>query len=165
MGRGPGSGWASALVVGSITGIALTVDRLPARVASHFGAGGLANGFMTREIYLVFTIGMIVLPPALLALVIGASVRHFPQLLNLPNRDYWLAPERRDETAEYLLAHAAWLAALLALLALGVHLLLIRANRAVPPRLDAGPFFAMLLAFLVAMTAWIGVLARRFRRP
>jgi serine/threonine-protein kinase len=163
--RSYGTAWASTVLVGSITGIALTADWLPARVASHFGPGGLANGFMAREVYLAFTIGMVVLPPALAGLGIVLALRYFPQFLNLPNRDYWLAPERRDATADFLMAHAAWLAALLSLLALGVHLLLIRANRAVPPRLDAGPFLAMLLAFLVAMAAWVGVLARRFRRP
>lgn len=162
--RSPGTGWASTVVVGSITGIALTADWLPARVASHFGASGLANGFMTRDVYLAFTIGLVVLPPALVGLSIALSLRYFPQFLNLPNRDYWLAPERREETEAYLTAHTAWLAALLALFALGIHLLVVRANRIVPPQLETGPFLAMLLAFAIVMVAWIGALARRFRR-
>ena len=162
--RNLGTGWASTVVVGSITGIALTADWLPARVASHFGASGLANGFMTREVYLAFTIGVVVLPPALVGLSIALSLRYFPQFLNLPNRDYWLAPERRDETEAYLTAHTAWLAALLALFALGIHLLVVRANRIVPPQLETGPFLAMLLAFAIVMVAWIGALARRFKR-
>ena len=57
-----------------------------------------------------------------------------------------------------------WLAALLALFALGVHLLVINANRSVPPQLETGPFLALLLGFAVVLVAWIGVLARRFRR-
>jgi hypothetical protein len=162
--RSLGTGWASAVVVGSITGIALTADRLPVRVASHFGASGLANGFMTREVYLAFTIGLVVVAPALVGLGIALSLKYFPQFINLPNRDYWLAPEQRDETTAFLTAHAAWLAALLALLALGVHLLVVRANLSVPPRLETGPFLAMLLAFAFVMAAWIGALARRFRR-
>jgi uncharacterized membrane protein len=164
MSRGLGSGWASTVVVGSITGIALTADRLPMRVASHFGSSGLANGFVTRDVYLAFTIGLVVLVPALVGVLIVMSARFFPQFLNLPNRDYWLAPERRAETAAYLTTHAAWLAALFALLALGVHVLLIRANRAVPPQLETGPFLAMLLTFMIVMFVWIGALARRFQR-
>jgi hypothetical protein len=162
--RSHGTGWASTVVVGSITGIALTADWLPLRVASHFGAGGLANGFMAREVYLAFTIGMVVLPPALVGLGIALALRYFPQFLNLPNRDYWLAPERRGETEAYLTAHTAWLAALIALFALGVHLLVINANRSLPPQLETGPFVALLLGFAIVLVAWIGVLARRFRR-
>jgi hypothetical protein len=157
-------GWASTVVVGAITGIALTVDWLPARVASHFGANGLANGFMARDVYLVFAIGMVVVPPALVGLTVTLSLRYFPQFLNIPNRDYWLAPERRDDTATYLQGHSAWLAALLGLFALGIHLLVVRANRSVPAQLENGPFLAMLLAFGIVMVAWIGALARRFRR-
>jgi hypothetical protein len=162
--RSGGTGWASTVVVGCITGIALTAERLPARVASHFGASGLANGFMMREAYLAFTIGLVLLPPVLVGLTIALSLRYFPRFLNLPNRDYWLAPERRDQTEAYLTAHTAWLAALLALLALGIHLLVVRANRSIPPQLATGPFLGMLLAFAIVMAAWIGALARRFRR-
>jgi hypothetical protein len=164
MARGLGSGWASTVVVGSVTGIALTADRLPARVASHFGAGGAANGFMARDVYLAFTIGLAVLPPVLVGLTIALSLKYFPQFLNLPNRDYWLAPERRGATAAYLAVHTAWLAALLSVFVLGIHLLVLRANRSVPPQLETGPFLAVLAAFGIGMVLWIGALARRFRR-
>ncbi len=162
--RSVGTGWASMVVVGSITGIALTADWLPVRVASHFGPGGLANGFMARNVYLALTIGLVVLPPALVGLSIALSLRYFPQFLNLPNRDYWLAPERRAGTEAYLTGHTAWLAALLALFAFGVHLLVIRANHSVPARLETGPFLALLLGFAVLMVAWVGALALRFKR-
>jgi hypothetical protein len=164
MSRGLGSGWASTVVVGSITAIALTSDRLPARIASHFGADGLANGFMGREAYLGFTIGLVVLVPALIALLVALAARHFPQFLNLPNRDYWLAPQRREETLAYLATHAAWFAALLSAFALGIHLLVVRANRAVPARLETGPFLALMLIFAIVIVVWAGALARRFRR-
>lgn len=162
--RNLGMGWASTVVVGSITGIALTADWLPARVASHFGANGVANGFMARDVYVAFTIGMVIVPPVLVGLALALSLSRFPQLLNLPNRDYWLAPERRAETTEYLNGHSAWLAALLGLFVLGIHLLVVRANQRVPPQLETGPFLALVLAFGAVIVVWIGALARRFRR-
>jgi hypothetical protein len=164
MSRSLGTPWASAVVVGSLTGIALTADWLPARVASHFGANGLANGYLARETYLLFTIALVVVPPALVAFSIGLSLKYFPQFLNLPNRDYWLAPERRDDTAAYLTAHATWLAALLSALAFASHVLVIRANQNVPPELETGPFLVMLLAFAALLVVWISALAQRFRR-
>ncbi len=164
MSRGLGTPWASAVVVGSITGISLTADWLPAHVASHFGASGFASGYTARETYLLFSIAIVVIPPVLVAMTIGLSLRYFPQFLNLPNRDYWLAPERRDDTAAYLTVHAAWLAALLAALALATHVLVVRANLSVPPRLETGPFLIMLVTFSALMVVWIAALARRFRR-
>jgi hypothetical protein len=162
--RGFSTGWASTVVVGSITGIALTAGWLPARVASHFGASGIANGFMARETYLAFTIALVVVPPALVSLILALSLKYFPQFLNLPNRDYWLAPERRDETAAYLTAHTAWLAALLSVFAFAIHLLVVRANENAPARLETVPFLAVLVTFSMLMVVWIAALARRFRR-
>ncbi len=164
MSHGLGLRWASAVVVGSITGIALTADRLPLQVASHFGPNGLANGFMTRDSYLALSIAMVVMPPALVGLAITLAVRHFPRYLNLPNRDFWLAPERREATAAYLAVHAGWLAALLSVFALAIHLLVVRANQLAPPQLETAPFLLAMLVFGVMMVAWIGALARRFRR-
>ena len=164
MANNPGTGWASTVVIGSITGIALTVDRLPERVASHFAADGMATSYMTRQAYLLFTIGLVVLLPAFVGIVIVVAARHFPRFVNLPNRDYWLAPERREATISFLTAHSAWLAALFATFAFAIHLLLIRANRAVPPRLESGPFLALMLVFSIVVVIWISALARRFRR-
>jgi uncharacterized membrane protein len=164
MSQGRMNTWPSAVVVGAITAIALTSDRLPERVASHFGADGLANGFMTRPVYLAFMLGLGVGVPALVSLAMGVSVRHFPRFINIPNREYWLAPERRAATAAYLAAHTAWLAAGLAVFALAVHLLVIRANRLQPPRLDTGFLVALLVALAVALAVWLAVLGRRFRR-
>ncbi len=151
-------------MIGCITGIVLTADRLPTRVASHFGPAGLANGFMGRAAYLQFTVGLLLIVPLLVASAILIAVRLFPGGLNIPDRDYWLAPERREETVQYLLAHTLWLAALLGVLVLAVHLLVVEANRAVPPQLDTGHFVGALAAFFIALMVWVGALRRHFRR-
>jgi len=155
--------WASVAVVAAITAIVLTSDQLPERVASHFGADGLANGFMARHIYLTFMLGIGVGLPALIGLTVGVSVRHFSRFINIPNRDYWLAPARREATAAYLAAHTSWLAVGLAACAVVVHLLVIRANRLNPPRLDTDAMIALLAVFAALMAAWVAVLNRRFR--
>ena len=160
----PDSGWASMVVVGCLTGIVLTTDRLPARVASHFGVAGVADGFTSRGRYVVFMIAIAVLLPAIVASLVGVSARRFPGWVNIPNRDYWLAAVRREATADWLTGHATGLAALLALLAFGVHLLVIRANLHTPPYLEATSFLALLGAFTVALGLWVYVLHRRFRR-
>ena len=164
MAKSTEGGWASAVVVGSITAIAMTAEWLPHQVAGHFAISGLANGFVARELYVAVLVGSALLLPALIAGALWLAVNHYPDGLNLPNRDYWLAPARRAATTAYLTARAAWLAALLALLALGLHLLVLRANHLAPARLDPASLAALVAAFAAALTAWLGDLNRHFER-
>ena len=78
-------------------------------IASHFNAAGEPNGQQT--IYQFFTtyITIIVLE---VALFFGApaALRYIPsQYINLPDRDYWLAPERRAKTLADLNTRFNWL--------------------------------------------------------
>ncbi len=158
------SAWASTVVVGSITGIALTADWLPHRVAGHFAVSGLANGFVAREVYVALLIGAAVLVPALTVALLWLAVRRYPRLVNLPNSGYWLADERRDQTAEFLATRAIWLAAILALFALSLHLLVLRANHLDPVRLEPVALLAVVVAFVVALVAWLSRLHRHFEQ-
>jgi uncharacterized membrane protein len=155
--------WVSSVVVAAIAAIVLTSHQLPERVASHFGPDGVANGFMPREMYLAFMIGLGVGLPTLVALAVGISVRHASRFINIPNREYWLAPARREATTAYLAAHTSWLAIGLAAFAVAVHLLVIRANRLNPPRLDTDVLIALLAVLAAVLAAWVAMLSRRFR--
>ena len=106
------------IVVGAF--IAATTGQLPARVASHFGPGDLPNGWMSRDGYLVFMLGFgLLLPPVVGA--IGWLPKIAPRAINIPHRDFWLAPSRRDATLAALAAHACWLGCLLVLFIAGTH--------------------------------------------
>ena len=161
------SGHVSAplITVASLAIIALTSAWLPERIATHFGAIGVPNGFMTRGTYLAFIAGIAVGIPTLLGAVIGAAIRRSPGAVNIPNRDYWLAPPRRAATGEYLLRHTARLAAGIALFVLALHFVLIRANALSPPRLDFASFAWTLAGALAGVALWIVCLHRRFRLP
>jgi hypothetical protein len=83
----------------------------------------------------------------------------------MPNREYWLAPERLDRTRAFLVAHGVWFGSLLVTLGCFVHWLELGANRQQPPHLSNQSFAAVLIAFLVATAAWIAALMFAFRRP
>jgi uncharacterized membrane protein len=138
---------------------------LPPTVASHFGPGGVADGFMSRQGYVTFMLAMMV-GMAVLFVWVPRFLRLLPAAsFNLPNRDYWLAPERRDATLDDLEGRLRWLAcAVLALLAY-VHWLVVQANAIQPPVLPQQEFLVGLGGFLVAVTAWIVLFLERFRRP
>lgn len=69
--------------------------QMPPRMASHFAADGRANGWQSREgffllMLLVSASSAVVVAPRQIAAKANARI-------NLPNRDFWLAPERRAE--------------------------------------------------------------------
>ena len=152
------------LLIAVCAGVAGTSGALPERVASHFVAASLADGYMARNAYRIFMLAFGFGLPLLVVALIGWLPRRAPNLINIPNRDYWLAPERRVATLAALDACALWLGCLLIALAGGVHWLIIRANTVDPPRLDNGLFVTLLGAFVACLACWIFVLLRRFRK-
>jgi hypothetical protein len=149
------------IVVGAF--ITATTGQLPARVASHFGAGDLPNGWMSRDGYLVFMLGFGLLLPTIVVAAIGWLPRIAPRGINIPHRDYWLAPSRRDATLAALAVHACWLGCLLVLFIAGIHYAILEANASVPARLPADLFWMLMIVFLAALALWIGALFLRFR--
>jgi hypothetical protein len=141
-----------------------TSGALPVRVASHFDAAGFANGYMTRDGYRIFMLAFSVGVPLLVVALIGWLPRLAPNLINIPNRDYWLAPERREAALAALDASALWLGCLLTALAGAVHWLVIRANAVDPPKLENGPLLTLLGAFVAGLVCGIVVLMQRFRK-
>jgi uncharacterized membrane protein len=78
--------------------IACYYAQLPDRVASHFGPSGEADGWMSKSAFAAFYIGVMLFQATVFG-GIGALLRRTPNdLINLPNKEYWLAPERREET-------------------------------------------------------------------
>ena len=72
--------------------ILATGSALPDVVASHFRAGGTADGAMTRNAYLALRIGVATVLPLLIVLPMRLVGRMPAALLSLPNKRYWLAP-------------------------------------------------------------------------
>jgi len=142
-----------------------TSAQLPARVASHFGRGGLANGFMTHEQYVLFMLGMTTLLPLVVVACIGFIPRLATSRLSLRYREHWLAPQRREETMATLATWACAFGIVLILFLTCIHFLTLEANLRAPARLDEREFFTVLVAFLVLLGAWIGFMVIRFGRP
>lgn len=144
-----------------LVALVATGRGLPERVASHFGISGAADNWMDRTTYLVFlAVWGLGLP--CLFLSVGWMIRHLPAaVINLPRRDYWLAPERREETIADIERRMVWLSCLLLVFCLGVHLLVVDANQSQPIRLS-NLIWVWMAAFLTTMLIWVIRLWRRF---
>jgi hypothetical protein len=144
--------------------VLFTAGPLPVVVASHFGAGGGANGFMPRDAYVMFMLALVVGLPTLLT-GLAALVRLLPvERINLPDRDYWLAPERQEETVAYLERHGARLAAVLAVFLCFVHWLVVKANVVQPARFPEPLFYAGVAVFATALALWLAGFLVHFGR-
>jgi uncharacterized membrane protein len=133
---------------------------LPDRLASHFGASGLPNGWMTKTQFFI-TYALVLLPVLFIEFWLHRKVSKTPQAkLNLPNKEYWLAPERRTETFSYFESFFAWYGCAFLFVVAVVMGLAMRANFYTPPQLPTVLVVSILLAFVlfnvgaVAATYW-----------
>lgn len=129
-----------------------TASELPPTVASHFDASGQPNANMFHSGYIRFMLCLVLgLPLA----AVGSLTRSYSRStqMKLPNRDYWLAPERLDQTRAFLIAHGAWFGSLLVALTCCVHWLELLAKRTQPAHFSGQMLAVVMIAFLLSTLA------------
>jgi uncharacterized membrane protein len=145
--------------------LATSSSRLPLRVASHFDAAGIANGYMPRSDYVLFMAAISLGIPVLLVLVTVLLPFLAPTRLRIPSRDYWIAPERRTQTLTTLATGGLVMSCIVAAFMVAVQLLVLQANAWTPPRMDIAILYAMLAVLVVTILFWQFLLWRRFQTP
>jgi RNA polymerase sigma factor (sigma-70 family) len=155
--------WLKATTVAAILTNAFTSQRI---VATHFNFAGNADYWMTQShstlVWLLTGCGF-----PLFFIAIGYSVRFqsiSKHTLNIPNREYWLASERIDETSGYVFHHYLWLAFLGAVFMFLQMLLQIQANHQNPPHLSTPRALAVGGCFIAATAVSMGKMIRHFSR-
>jgi uncharacterized membrane protein len=137
---------------------------LPDRMASHFGPSGAPNGWMTKtQFFLVFAI--VFLPALFVEFWLHRKIAKTPEAkLNLPNKEFWLAPERRAETFAYFESFFAWYGCAFLFVMVSAMSLAMRANFNSPPQLATGPIVSVLAGFLLYNVLAIAAMFRRFSK-
>lgn len=139
-------------------------QQLPPRVATHFGIDGQPNAWMSRNAATAMMLALQIGLPLFLA-GIGACLRWLPaSLVNIPNRQYWFEPERRESTARYMQLMLMLIALLTSLFLIWLSRLTFRANMTgggLPLRDAVGG----LVLFLVGVFSTVAFTIWRFRRP
>jgi uncharacterized membrane protein len=144
----------------------LTIDQMPANLASHFNGGGIANGFMSRGGYLVFMLAFMVAVPLLMILPMLFVHRFQLAQINIPNKAYWLSEANREQTFVFLQSHCLYLGMITVLFMSYIHWLLIEANKVQPPQLPNDLFFLGLGVFLILTAFWsVGLVLKFLRVP
>jgi uncharacterized membrane protein len=138
--------------------------QMPQRMASHFAADGQVNGWQSRDAFFVLML-LVSSASAVVSFLaprqIAAKANH---RINLPNREYWLAPERRGETMRYISAAMAWFGCgILSVLISGTFRAM-QANLSPDHRFNSGAMLAVLAGFLAGLLGLLVGLVRHFQR-
>ncbi|HXJ37342.1 MAG TPA: DUF1648 domain-containing protein [Candidatus Eisenbacteria bacterium] len=143
----------------------LASSALPERVASHFDGAGRPNGWMARDAFVTTNVTMFAL---LVVVFVGmpAFLRRVPvRFVNLPNKDYWLAPERREASVERIGEWLSWLGVATALVLALAEELALRANLHGGGQMTSMPLVVGLGAYAAFMGGWLVAFYAAFRLP
>ena len=138
--------------------------QLPEQLATHWGPSGEADDWMERGAFFqVFTSIAMPCVAAMVAVSFGVTALP-PSLVNIPGRDYWLAPERRRETMAVvrvmLLEGTNGTVAFLLVVLWSILRANVDGHGELPPM-----FFWALVSYFIAVVVWTIALVVRFRRP
>ena len=76
--------------------------QLPEKVASHFGSNGQANGWSDKDSFLIVWGGILLVLNLLFGVIILFLDKMPIRWINVPNKEYWFAPERVESTVKML---------------------------------------------------------------
>jgi uncharacterized membrane protein len=127
---------------------------MPGVMATHFGASGAPNGWQSKGQFFFLEIVLLCV-----CLFIGFGVPYIiskapPSLVNLPNKEFWLDPVRRDHTLAVFRIQMAWFACALMTFLIVVNQLVFNANQSVPHHLNGAQFTVAMLTFLGFVAIW-----------
>lgn len=143
--------------------------QLPHEIAVHFGAGGAPNRWSSPASYFAISLGIMLLIFVLaiwapMTKAMDSSRRRFfhPRI---PNREYWLANERRHTTIAWLESAYSVMFSFSMALILIVNQLVMSANLGEPVALNTGSLWLLLLIYFALIAIWLLRFLLRFRKP
>jgi hypothetical protein len=116
-----------------------TLPWMPETIVTTWGLDGKPSGIMSPITYaLVMSIGGVFVGAIILvcSLIIATGAEHYPESINIPNREYWLNEENRPKTARRLCSSAEFIGVASMLFMLLCEWEIFKANQMVPPKMD-----------------------------
>lgn len=155
---------AGFLFVVLLAHFAFYYPSLPDFIATNFRGDGEPQGWMSKNTFILFELGL-VLFLGFLKFGLPRLVKNIPpSLVNIPNRHYWLAADRKEKTLALLDREMGWFfAGLLAFFILVNHTVF-QANISEPKRLS-GWFMIIFVGFLLFVVIWGIKFLFIFRKP
>ncbi len=138
---------------------------MPDTMASHFDRSGQANGWASKTFFFVFYAGLIALFLIIFRVLPGQFKRFPDGLINLPNKDFWLALERREATFAVIEKQMTLFGNVTMVLIIGAMQLVFQANRAGAHRVSGEAMWMMLGTYIFLSIVWTINFVLKFRKP
>jgi uncharacterized membrane protein len=135
--------------------------QLPETIASHFNVDGQANGFMSKSSFFAFEVILLAFLSVMFLSMAKLIAKLPDSMINLPNKDYWLSTERREQTFAAFDNFFAWLIAGIIALFIAINQIALIANLA-KKDLDQLQFWIVLGTFFVLIAVLIFVYLKQF---
>jgi len=153
------------LLIGSALQLRHYYPIVPDPLATHFGVGMQADSWSAKQSfftsYALIEIGMLII----LLVPVFLQKRIPTSMINMPNREYWFAPQRSEKTWVKVSTFALWMAAVTLAFLIAVAEVMFRANLANPTAPRLGVSFAWVVGgFIVVMLAGTLWFYRQFSR-
>jgi|WetSurMetagenome_2_1015567.scaffolds.fasta_scaffold747621_1 uncharacterized membrane protein len=135
---------------------------LPDKIASHFGVSGQPNDWSSKTSFITFYY-IITAVMILIFLGLRFGISKIPvSMINMPNKEYWLSPEKKQETFDFMSHYSMWFGSATLLLLLymfnqSFQVSLGRAKSLSHPALATGIYIAF-------MALWMTGMIRRFSK-
>jgi uncharacterized membrane protein len=155
----------AALLVVAAALMAVYYPQLPERMASHFDGAGHANGWTTKAFFFGVQTFVMLLVTLCFAILPQRIQKLPPDKFNLPNKDYWLAPERRAATIASVISAITWFGCATLVFMIAVTWLVIRVNLGFETVLPAAPMGALLAGLIACVILLIVRMLYIGRRP
>jgi uncharacterized membrane protein len=138
---------------------------MPERMASHFGGSGEPNGWSGKAAFFGLDAGILVMVFLSFRILPGLLSRFPDAMINLPNKDYWLAPGRRDETFSRIKDLLVSLGNAFLTFLIITFQLVILANLKEGSRLNSEALWILLAVLVFFTIVWAIRFIRMFRIP
>ena len=149
------------LLVVAVAQVAHYYPQLPGKVATHFGGSGQPDGSSPKNTFVLMNT-ILFGSLSLLFIAIAWLIPKLPaSLINIPHKEYWLAPERKQQTLQSFGAQVLWLNNATMAFLLLLFNLIIRKNLSGAPRLGA-VFWILFASYMIFVIVWAVVMYLRY---
>jgi uncharacterized membrane protein len=153
-----------SLIAVAVLQIMYYYPLLPSTVASHFDAAGNPNGCSSKKQFVGIYM-FVILMMSFSSLALPLLLKNMPvSLINLPKKDYWLAPERRETTFLFIGETMLGSGNATILFLIITFQLSFEANLSTPLHFSSETMFILLGGYLLFISVWLARFIMRFRR-